>query len=119
MSQSAIIAWHRRATRTPPNARLQELSGLLQTDWQRGDAVRELLHRILTTTDANEVEVIRAAAERTLLENCGDTVRLRGLIEFSNRCVLDCHYCGIRRGNRAVKRYSLMQIGRASCRGRV
>ena len=33
------------------------------------------------------VEVIRRAAERTLLEHCGDTVRLRGLIEFSNRCI--------------------------------
>ena len=66
-----------------------------------------MLRRILSTNDPDEVEVIRAAAERALIDHCGDTVRLRGLIEFSNRCVLDCHYCGIRRGNRAVKRYTL------------
>ena len=70
---------------------------------------RELLHRILAALAADEVEVIRRAAERTLLEHCGDTVRLRGLIEFSNRCTSDCHYCGIRRSNRAPTRYTLRQ----------
>ena len=69
--------------------------------------MRDVLRRILTLTEADEVEVLRAAAGRTLLAHCGDSVRLRGLVEFSNRCVLDCRYCGIRRGNRAVKRFSL------------
>ncbi len=70
---------------------------------------RELLYRILSAQTADEVEVIRRAAERTLLEHCGDTVRLRGLIEFSNRCTSDCYYCGIRRSNRAPTRYTLRQ----------
>lgn len=107
MSRAVQIAWHRRAPAKPRSVAAQELAGLLQSNWQRGDAVHEVLRRVLTSTDPDEVEVIRAAAEKTLLDHCGDTVRLRGLIEFSNRCVLDCHYCGIRRGNRAVKRYSL------------
>jgi biotin synthase len=34
-------------------------------------------------------------------------VYYRGLIEFSNRCALDCLYCGIRRSNGAISRYSL------------
>lgn len=106
MSRAVQIAWHRRAP-VRLGAAAQELAGLLESDWQRGDAVGEVLRRILTTTDPDDVDVIRATAEKTLLAHCGDTVRLRGLIEFSNRCVLDCHYCGIRRGNRAVKRYSL------------
>jgi len=106
VSQSGRIVWHRRAPARPGAAAL-ELGGLLESDWRRGDTVREVLRRVLTTIEPDEVEVIRLAAEKTLLEHCGDTVRLRGLIEFSNRCVLDCHYCGIRRGNRAVKRYSL------------
>jgi biotin synthase len=66
-----------------------------------------LLKRILATEDAQEIAQIRRAAEERLLAHCGDTVRLRGLIEFSNRCVCDCHYCGIRRGNRTLQRYSL------------
>ena len=70
---------------------------------------RELLQRILAAQTSDEVEVIRRVAERTLLEHCGDTVRLRGLIEFSNRCTSDCYYCGIRRSNRAPTRYTLRQ----------
>ena len=114
MSQTAQIAWHRRASAKQPGAAAQELASLLESDWQRGDATA-VLRRILTATDPDEVEVIRTAAEKTLLDHCGDIVRLRGLVEFSNRCVLDCHYCGIRRGNRAVKRYSLTLDDVAAC----
>lgn len=37
----------------------------------------------------------------------GDEVHLRGLIEFSNFCRNNCHYCGIRKDNNLVKRYRL------------
>ncbi len=73
----------------------------------RGIPDRETLRWILGTRHFHDVQTIRRAAERTLLDHCGDTVRLRGLIEFSNRCTADCHYCGIRRSNRAPKRYTL------------
>lgn len=52
---------------------------------------RETLRWVLSTRHINDIHAIRRAAERTLLENCGDTVRLRGLIEFSNRCTADCY----------------------------
>jgi biotin synthase len=65
------------------------------------------LRRIVAASDPAEIEAIRAAAERVLLENRGDVVHRRGLVEFSNRCVCDCRYCGIRRGNRALARYTL------------
>ncbi|MBN1688622.1 MAG: [FeFe] hydrogenase H-cluster radical SAM maturase HydE [Candidatus Omnitrophica bacterium] len=38
---------------------------------------------------------------------CGRKVYFRGLIEFSNYCVRDCLYCGLRRSNRKLKRYRL------------
>ncbi len=37
----------------------------------------------------------------------GNKVWFRGLIEFSNVCGKDCLYCGIRKGNRNIVRYSL------------
>ena len=107
MNSLARVVWHRRTPERTPSARAAEFARLLESDWQSSGTVREVLRRILTLTDADEVDVLRAAAERALLAHCGDSVRLRGLIEFSNRCVLDCRYCGIRRGNRAVKRFSL------------
>ena len=33
----------------------------------------------------------------------------RGLIEFSNRCMKDCLYCGIRSGNSGVERFEMTQ----------
>lgn len=39
----------------------------------------------------------------------GDKVYIRGLLEFTNRCVCNCHYCGLRRGNTKVTRYSLSE----------
>lgn len=37
----------------------------------------------------------------------GDTVYLRGIIEFSNYCKQNCKYCGLRRDNHRLERYRL------------
>ena len=37
----------------------------------------------------------------------GPVVRPRGLVEFSNVCARNCRYCGIRRDNRTVRRYTM------------
>lgn len=48
-----------------------------------------------------------ALARQATLDVFGDAVYIRGLIEFTNHCRNDCHYCGIRRGNRRARRYRL------------
>lgn len=109
VSAEARIAWNPAARRfeAPGTTRSQVAGpGGDGREWAGiPDAAR--LRRILAEEAPETVEAIRAAAEETLLRQCGDGVRLRGLIEFSNRCVCDCHYCGIRRGNRRVGRYTL------------
>ncbi len=40
-------------------------------------------------------------------DGVGDEVHLRGLIEVSNHCVRQCHYCGLRAGNRDLLRYRM------------
>ena len=37
----------------------------------------------------------------------GRRVRIRGLIEITNRCRNNCYYCGLRRDNRNLTRYAL------------
>src|SRR5574344_724464 len=41
------------------------------------------------------------------LANVGNSVHLRGLIEYSNLCRKDCMYCGIRRDVQDINRYTL------------
>jgi len=40
-------------------------------------------------------------------KDCGESVHIRGIIEFSNHCVRNCLYCGLRRDNGAVARYRM------------
>ena len=57
-----------------------------------------------TTEDAH---YLFEKARRISQKYYGTKVFIRGLVEFTNYCKNDCYYCGIRRGNRNVKRYRL------------
>ncbi|HNV86286.1 MAG TPA: [FeFe] hydrogenase H-cluster radical SAM maturase HydE [Candidatus Omnitrophota bacterium] len=46
-------------------------------------------------------------ADAVRKEFCGDAIHKRAIIEFSNCCERDCHYCGIRRGNFGLTRYRM------------
>jgi len=43
-------------------------------------------------------------------DTISDRVYIRGLIEFSNICVNNCYYCGIRKSNNNVRRYELAPL---------
>ena len=63
--------------------------------------------------DADAYLAQRAAAVRQ--RHYGKDVFIRGLIEISNYCKNDCHYCGIRRGNRCCQRYRLTDEDILAC----
>lgn len=48
-------------------------------------------------------------------EYYGNSVYIRGLIEFTNYCKNDCLYCGIRRSNKNADRYRLTEDEIMSC----
>jgi biotin synthase len=78
--------------------------------------IKYILDNEVFTKD-NLVTLLKTKGEdRTLLfaksaeikeKYIGKKVWFRGLIEFSNVCGKDCLYCGIRKGNTNVTRYSL------------
>ena len=41
--------------------------------------------------------------------NKGNSVHLRGLLEFTNICKCNCKYCGLRSENKSIKRYHLSE----------
>lgn len=54
-------------------------------------------------------------AQAVALENFGNKIFIRGLIEFSNICKNNCYYCGIRRDNHQVERYRLSKEDVLAC----
>lgn len=54
-------------------------------------------------------------ARKYALENYGNNIYIRGLIEISNYCKNNCNYCGIRRDNRSVSRYRLTKEDILEC----
>ena len=55
----------------------------------------------------NDAEKLYRRALAVKLEHLDNHVHLRGLVELSNICRKDCLYCGVRRSNTAVVRYTV------------
>lgn len=70
---------------------------------------REEFAELIQLAEAEEGirEKLREEAVRIRKEQYGTDVYTRGLIEFTNYCKNNCHYCGIRRGNLNLERYRL------------
>jgi len=84
----------------------QDVSALIDRAEAGADLARDELACLLSLR-GEEQQALFAAADRVRARVMGDGVHLRGLIEFSNICRMDCQYCGIRRSNRHVKRYRM------------
>lgn len=64
---------------------------------------------ILGLEAGDELDKVFEAAYKVKLQNVGNKVYLRGIIEFSNICASDCYYCGIRKSSKNVKRYNMSE----------
>lgn len=60
-------------------------------------------------------KILTEKAVKKRKEVYGNDVYIRGLIEISNICKNDCHYCGIRRGNKNCERYRLTKEQILAC----
>lgn len=61
----------------------------------------------LLKTPVEYIDALFDAADRVRINEVGDGVFLRGIVEFSNYCVRDCLYCGLRRSNHTISRYRM------------
>lgn len=68
----------------------------------------------LRETDAERLQTLWDVADQIRRERVGDAVRLRGLVEISNRCSRNCLYCGVR-AERRVERYRMTQTEILEC----
>lgn len=68
---------------------------------------RDEFRRLLSEHSEATLDYLFYRARQRQNETFGNKVYLRGLIEFSNFCRCDCHYCGIRKSNAKVQRYHM------------
>lgn len=80
------------------------------------DSIKEIINKEIFSKEEIIALLQCEGADRQLLfekalemklQEVGNKVYFRGLIEFSNVCAKDCYYCGIRKSNEKVKRYTL------------
>lgn len=62
---------------------------------------------IFDRRDPSACEVLFAKARKISTDIFGNSVYIRGLIEFTNHCRNNCYYCGIRQNNTNIPRYRL------------
>lgn len=62
---------------------------------------------MLQNDDPHFCVLLQEEAQKLAIEVFGRKIFLRGLIEISNHCRNNCYYCGIRAGNKDLKRYRL------------
>ncbi|HBS85305.1 MAG: [FeFe] hydrogenase H-cluster radical SAM maturase HydE [Bacteroidetes bacterium GWF2_38_335] len=76
------------------------------------DIIQKPLHFLsdiitLLSLQGDEMNLLFKKAREIKEKHVGNEVYLRGLIEYSNICAKDCHYCGIRKSNHECRRYRM------------
>ena len=66
----------------------------------------EIIHLLGASTEP-EINALKDRAYAVMKAHTGEKVYYRGIVELSNRCVMDCCYCGIRASNETLTRYTL------------
>ncbi len=80
---------------------------------EASERARALTHEelvfLLSLTDKKDVRKLFDAAYVLKVKYAGHKVAIRGIIEAGNICQKNCYYCGIRKGNANLERYSLKE----------
>ncbi|MBI5561326.1 MAG: [FeFe] hydrogenase H-cluster radical SAM maturase HydE [Deltaproteobacteria bacterium] len=80
-------------------------------DALKGHATRgltkEKIIRLLKTEDQRELTALFSEANTVRQAHLKDFFCIHGIVEFSNHCIRDCFYCGLRKDSRDVKRYRM------------
>lgn len=80
-----------------------------------GELTRDEIIFLLANRDLETQSYLANKASETARKYYGNTVFVRGLIEFTNYCKNDCYYCGIRCGNKNANRYRLTEEEILAC----
>lgn len=68
---------------------------------------KEDLLALMKIDNEKDLQLLFDTAYKIKLKYIGNNVYYRGLVEFSNICIKNCKYCGIRRDNKNVERFAM------------
>ena len=68
---------------------------------------KEDLLALMKIDNKEDLQLLFDRAYKVKMKYIGNNVYYRGLVEFSNICIKNCRYCGIRRENTKVERFSM------------
>jgi biotin synthase len=74
---------------------------------QKEELNRDEIEFLLALKDKKDIQKLYERAYEVKCKEVGNKVYLRGIVEFSNICVKDCNYCGIRKSNKNVIRFQM------------
>lgn len=84
-----------------------KIRDIIDNLYKNNNASREELLYLLNNLNEESKSYLIEKAHETRMKSYGDTVYMRGLIEFTNYCKKNCEYCGISAKNKKVERYRL------------
>ncbi|MEW5843492.1 MAG: [FeFe] hydrogenase H-cluster radical SAM maturase HydE [Bacteroidota bacterium] len=74
----------------------------------KDELTKEEIIFLLSLENSTDQQKLFDRANQIRAMYCGNEVHLRGIIEFSNNCVQNCLYCGLREDNLSLSRYRMM-----------
>ncbi|MBD7912427.1 MULTISPECIES: [FeFe] hydrogenase H-cluster radical SAM maturase HydE [Clostridium] len=89
--------------------------GIIDKLYKTNNATEEELLFVLNNIDDDSKKYLIEKSNEIRLRVYGKKVYLRGLIEFTNYCVRNCMYCGIRAKNAKADRYRLTKEDILEC----
>lgn len=76
---------------------------------KKEELTKEDLLALMKIDNQEDLQLLFKKAYETKLKYIGNNVYYRGLVEFSNICIKNCKYCGIRKENSHVERFLMSE----------
>ena len=84
-----------------------KIRGIIDKLHKENNLSKDELYMLVSSIDDENMEYLISKADETRRKFYDNKVYMRGLIEFTNYCKMDCLYCGIRKSNKNAERYRL------------
>lgn len=92
-----------------------DITNIIDKLYKTHNATREELLYLLDNIDETSKEYLTQKSNEVRMKTYSNKVYMRGLIEFTNNCIRDCKYCGIRKSNGRADRYRLTEDEIVNC----